>query len=182
MSLDQLIEAVLFWKAEPVSLKDLAAMLTKSEAEVGEALNQLEAALATRGVRLIRNNESVALGTAPEASDLIARLAKEELSRDLGKAGLETLSIVLYQGPVTRAEIDYIRGVNSSFILRHLQIRDLVEKIPDPADARRFLYRPSFALLQHLGISKVEELPEYGALKEELAKLTDNKENAQNDN
>jgi segregation and condensation protein B len=182
MSLEQLIEAVLFWKAEPVSLKDLASAVATSEVELSEALNRLELALAGRGLRLIRNNDSVALGTAPEASELIEKLAKEELSRDLGKAGLETLSIVLYQGPVTRAEIDYIRGVNSSFILRHLQICDLVEKITDPADARRFLYRPSFALLQHLGVTRVEELPEYSALKEELAKLTDNKETAQHDN
>ncbi|MBI2099909.1 MAG: SMC-Scp complex subunit ScpB, partial [Candidatus Vogelbacteria bacterium] len=81
------------------------------------------------------------------------------------------LTIVLYKGPLTRAEIDYIRGVNSSFILRHLSIRGLVERIPNPKDARSFLYRPTFDLFQHLGLSKIEELPEYGELISQLENL-----------
>ncbi len=175
MSLEQQLEAILFWKAEPVSVKKLAAACGRSEEETNDAIAKLEQNLMSTGVRLLRKNDEVLLGTAPEASELIEKLTKEELSRDLGKAGLETLSIVLYQGPITRAGIDYIRGVNSSFILRHLQIRDLVEKIADPSDARRFLYQPTFALLQHLGVTKVEELPEYGTLKDELEKLTETK-------
>jgi len=171
MSLEQQLEAILFWKAEPISVKKLAEDCSRREEEINDALNVLENNLASRGVRLIRKDGEVMLGTAPEASELIEKLTKEELSRDLGRAGLETLSIVLYKGPITRAEIDYIRGVNSSFILRYLQIRDLVEKVIDPSDARRFLYRSSFNLLQHLGIAKVEDLPEYGNLIGELNKL-----------
>ena len=171
MPLEQQIEAILFWKAEPISVKKLAETCGRGEGEIINTLDLLEKALANRGVKLIRKDDEVTLGTAPETSELIKKLTKEELSRDLGKAGIETLSIVLYQGPVTRAKIDYIRGVNSSFILRHLQIRDLMEKITDPSDARRFLYRPSFNLLQYLGISKVEDLPEYGSLIDELKKL-----------
>jgi segregation and condensation protein B len=115
------------------------------------------------------------LGTAPEASALIEQLTREELSKDLGKAGLETLSIIVYKSPITRADLDYIRGVNSSFILRNLQIRGLVEKITNPADARSFLYRPTFELLQHLGVTRVEDLPEYGTLVDQLTALHDNK-------
>jgi segregation and condensation protein B len=189
MPLEQLIEAILFWKAEPVSIRKLAEACGHSEGQIQDALTKLEEALKSRGLVLMRKparttdavqsggDDEVLLGTAPEASELIEKLAKEELSRDLGKAGLETLSIVLYKGPITRAEIDYIRGVNSSFILRNLQIRDLVEKIADPSDARRFLYRPTFNLLQHLGVTKAEELPEYGTLIDELTKLTENKQN-----
>lgn len=177
MPLEPLIEALLFWKAEPLSVKKLAEACGRSEGEVQDALKLLENSLANRGVKLIWKDDEVMLGTAPEAAELIEKLTKEELSRDLGKAGLETLSIVLYKGPLTRAEIDYIRGVNSSFILRNLQIRDLVEKISDPSDARRFLYRPTFALLQHLGVTKVEDLPEYGTLVDELQKLTEAKPN-----
>jgi segregation and condensation protein B len=173
MSLEVMIEAILFWKAEPISVKKLAETCARGEGEINDALNVLENTLDNRGVRLVRKNDEVMLGTAPEVSEFIEKLTKEELSRDLGKAGLETLSIVLYKGPITRAEIDYIRGVNSSFILRNLQIRDLVEKIIDPSDARRFLYRPSFNLLQHLGISKVEDLPEYGSLETQLQSLTE---------
>lgn len=177
MSLEQQIEAILFWKAEPITIKKLAEACGRGEGEIRDALNSLETAIKSRGVRLIRKNDEVTLGTAPEASELIEKLTREELSRDLGRAGLETLSIILYRGPITRAEIDYIRGVNSSFILRHLQIRDLVEKIIDPSDARRFLYRPSFALLQHLGLSRIEDLPEYGTLNKELENLNLSQEN-----
>jgi hypothetical protein len=103
-----------------------------------------------------------------EASSLIKDLTKEELTRDLGKAGLETLSIVLYQGPISRREIDYVRGVNSNFILRNLLVRGLVEKIENPKDQRSFLYRPSFDLLSYLGISRTDDLPEYANVKKEL--------------
>ncbi len=186
MNLAAQIEAILFWKAEPVSVGELAKIFGKSEAEVGEALSSLEAALAGgpldpargRGIRLIRKNDEVMLGTAPEVGELIEKLTREELSRDIGKAGLETLATIIYQGPLTRTEIDYIRGVNSSFIVRHLLVRGLVEKIPDPEDARRFLYRPTFALLSHLGISKIEEAPDYATIKAKLNEFTATPHNA----
>ena len=93
------------------------------ELEFQRVRAQLEQDLKGRGLSLVRTDDEVMLGTAKEFSGLIEDLAKEELSRDLGKAGLETLSIVLYLGPITRADIDYIRGVNSQFILRALLIR-----------------------------------------------------------
>ncbi len=108
------------------------------------------------------------LATAPEAGPLLERIAKEERSKDIGKAGLETLAIILYRGPVTRAEVDYIRGVNSTFILRHLTVRGLVERIPNPEDSRSFLYRPTFELLSFLGITSIEELPEYASIMSQL--------------
>jgi segregation and condensation protein B len=172
MSLEAQIEAILFWKAEPVSRKFLAEALGRPEEEILSALQNLERQLAERGVILMWKDEEVLLGTKPEAGELIERLTKEELGKELGKAALETLAIVLYQAPVTRARIDYIRGVNSSFILRHLQIRGLVERIPNPADARGFLYRPTFDLLQHLGAAKVEDLPEFEALAIKLKELS----------
>jgi segregation and condensation protein B len=75
--------------------------------------------------------------------------------KDLGKAGLETLSIILYQGPISRAEIDYIRGVNSNFILRNLLIRGLIERVENPHDQRSFLYKPTLELISYLGLSKI---------------------------
>lgn len=168
MELGAQVEAILFWKAEPVSVSWLVKALGKSEAEIKTALEFLESKLVDRGVKLILKGDEVMLGTDPKASGLIEKLTKEELSSDLGKASLEALSIILYQGPVTRAQIDYIRGVNSSFILRHLQIRGLVEKITNPNDARSFLYQPTFDLLQHLGVTKIEDLPEYADLTAKL--------------
>ncbi len=168
MTLDAQIEAILFWKGEPISVKKLAEILKKSLEDVKSALTGLEQSLENRGVQLIYKEDEVMLGTRNEISSLIETLIKEELMRDLGKAGLETLSIVLYRGPVSRKDIDYIRGVNSNFVLRNLLIRGLVEKIQNPEDQRSFVYKPTFQLLSYLGISKIEELPEYMQVKQEI--------------
>ncbi len=162
------LEAILFWKAEPLSIKKLASILTVDEETVRKELRQLEHDLVGRGLALVYTDNEVMLGTAKEHSELIEKITKEELARDLGKAGLETLSIILYQGPISRADIDYIRGVNSQFILRNLLIRGLVERIENPADARSFLYKTSIALLSHLGISKIQDLPEYEQVRKEI--------------
>jgi len=167
-SLSSKIEAVLFWKAEPVSVKKLSAILEISEEKVREELRQLRADLEGRGLGLVETDDEVSLGTAGECSDIIDRLAKDDLSRDLGKAGLETLSIILYQGPVSRSDIDYIRGVNSQFILRNLLIRGLVERVVKPQDSRSFLYKPSLELLSLLGISRIGDLPEYEQVRREI--------------
>lgn len=171
MPLDALIEAVLFWRSEPMSVPKLAQAIGRKEGEVEDALRVLEEKLAVRGVQLLRKDQEVLLGTAPAASALIEKLTKEELSRDLGRASLETLTTILYKNPIARAEIDYLRGVNSSFILRHLMVRGLVERIPNPADARSFLYRPTFDLLQHLGVRQAADLPEYGTFTEKINQL-----------
>lgn len=168
MTLDAKIEAVLFSKAEPMALSKLAKIFSTSTEEIEEALKILDEKLLGRGVALVRKDDEVTLRTSPESSALIETLAKEELTRDLGKAGLETLSVILYQGPISRRDIDYIRGVNSNFILRNLMIRGLVEKIENPKDHRSFLYRPTFELLSFLGVSKIENLPEYSSVKKEV--------------
>lgn len=168
MNLSQKIEAILFWKAEPVAIKKLASMLGEKPEAVEQALNDLENNLKGRGITIIRTDEDVVLGTAKEMSPIIEKLTKEELVRDLGKAGLETLSIILYQGPITRAEVDYIRGVNSQFILRALLVRGLVERVDNPKDQRSFMYRATTDLLAHLGLSRVSELPEYESVRKDI--------------
>ena len=168
MNLSKQIEAVLFWKAEPVNIGKLAELLGSDVATVRSALVELETMLAGRGLTLVQTPDEVMLGTSKDMSTLIEKLTKDELSRDLGKAGLETLSVILYQGPITRAEIDYIRGVNSQFIIRNLLIRGLVERVENPKDARSFLYKITLDTLSLLGISKIEELPEYEIVRKEI--------------
>lgn len=163
------IEAILFFKGEPVTTKELSRLCSVSESHVREALSSLKGELSSRGLCLLETGDEVMLGTAPESSSLIERITKEELSRDLSKASLETLSTVLYFAPVTRAMIDYVRGINSTFILRNLMIRGLIERDPHPTDERTYLYRPSMELLSHLGITKIDELPEYETVRAELA-------------
>ncbi|TSC60892.1 MAG: segregation and condensation protein B, partial [Parcubacteria group bacterium Gr01-1014_107] len=147
----------------------LSAILKKEEGEIKESLDFLDKRL-TGGLRLILSDKEVMLGTAPELSPLISELTKEELNRDLGKAGLETLSIILYRGPVSKKEIDYLRGVNSSFILRNLSIRGLIERF-EKAASRSAFYRPTLELLSFLGIKRIEELPEYREVREQIKKL-----------
>jgi segregation and condensation protein B len=179
VNIDSLIEAILFYKGEPVAVKKLGELLAVPVGEIETGLNTLEEKLTGRGMVLVRHENTVALGTAKEASDLIEKITKEELTKDLGKAGLETLSAVLYYGPISRVEIDHIRGVNSSFILRHLMIRGLVAREQNPKDLRGFVYRPTMDLLTHLGIAKIEDLPEYDLVKNKLAEFS--KEEAKED-
>src|ERR1035437_8626812 len=161
MQIEQQIEAILFFKGEPVSRKKLSEILNVGQTEINEGLENLKENLKGRGIVLLEKENEITLGTAPELSKLIEDLQKEELNKDLSKASLETLSIVLYKNGATRAEIDYIRGVNSSFTLRALSVRGLVEKTMDEKDNRRYVYKPSFELLSFMGVKSVEELPEY---------------------
>ena len=182
MNLSAQLEALLFWKAEPVSLKKLATLLNADIDALKTGLQELENTLKGRGLTLVRTEDEVMLGTAKELSPLIEQLTKDELSRDLGKAGLETLSIILYQGPISRADVDYIRGVNSQFIVRNLLIRGLIERVDNPKDARSFLYKTTLDLLAHLGISKIEELPEYEQVRKDIEnyKITNNQDTITN--
>jgi segregation and condensation protein B len=171
MEIDKKIEGLLFAKAEPIKIEQLVKWLEVTTEEVLSGIQILDEKLKERGIRLIHKADEVTLATAPELSQLIEKIRKEELTKDIGRAGLETLSIVLYKGPVSRREVDYIRGVNSGFILRHLTERGLVEKVTNPKDERIFLYKPTIELLAYLGISRIEELPEFLETKKEIEKL-----------
>src|SRR3989344_3264884 len=177
------IEALLFYKGEPVSVRFLAETLKVSEEAAREALTSLERTLQGRGIVLVQIEDEVTLGTAPEMGQMIEALVKDELNKDLGRAGLETLSIVLYRGPIARSEINYIRGVNSNHILRALLVRGLIEKVEEAGKeggARSTVYRPTFELLSYMGVRNVKELPGYedvhttiDAFKEEDKKQTE---------
>ncbi|HEY4513192.1 MAG TPA: SMC-Scp complex subunit ScpB [Candidatus Paceibacterota bacterium] len=160
-NLENQIEAILFFKGEPVSRKRLGEVLKAGQTEINEAIQKLKENLAGRGIVLVEKENEIALGTAPELSKLIEDLQKEELNKELSKASLETLSIVLYKNGASRSEIDYIRGVNSSFTLRALSIRGLVEKTVDTKDSRRYIYKPSLELISFMGVKSVEELPDW---------------------
>ena len=167
MEIEKQIEAILFWKGEPMSRKRLGEILSAQaglnvgQNEINDGIEKLKENLRSRGIALIEKDDEITLGTAPDLSKLIENLQKEELNKELSKASLETLSILLYKNGATRGEIDYIRGVNSSFTLRALSVRGLIEKTTDPKDIRRYIYKPSFELLSFIGIKSVEELPDY---------------------
>src|SRR3989344_4135733 len=110
MNLESKIEAILFFKGEPMSREKLASILKVPKNEIGEALESLKNSLANRGIVLQENGDELMLGTHPDMSAVIENLQKEELNKELSKASLETLSIILYKNGANRAEIDYIRG------------------------------------------------------------------------
>lgn len=178
LTLESQIEALLFYRGEAVKETELVKTLETSDSELAKALDRLETQLADRGLALIRHEGRVALGTHGSAHKLIEKITKEELMRDLGKAGLETLAIILYKHPVTRRDIDYIRGVNSSFILRNLLMRGLIERV-DEKGGRGYAYKPTLDLLMHLGISKISDLPNYQQVVEELETFEKTEDNSQ---
>ena len=106
------------------------------------------------------------MATLPEFAPLVEKLTKGEMREELTPATQETLAIIAYAGPIGRNEIEYIRGVNSSFTLRNLLIRGLIDRAPDPNRANAYLYALSIDVLKYLNIQKTEELPEFKKYKD----------------
>ena len=170
--LAQQIEALLFALGRPLGRKELAAMLGVETRAVELALAEL-GSQSGRGVVCVDDGKEVELRAAPEAAKLIERVRKEEFAREIGRAGSEALAAVLYRGPLTRSEIDFIRGVNSSQTIRTLLMRGLLRRIPNPKDERSFLYEPTTELMAQLGIAHQDELPDYAEVQGKLAALED---------
>lgn len=161
MTTKSAIESILLITGEPVTAERLQKILKKSEAEIEAALTEIEADYRERGIRLSAAHGNYQFVTAPENSGVIEELVKSEFTESLSKAALDTLSVIAYKGPMTRSQVEYIRGVNSSFTIRNLLLRGLVERIENPKDARSYLYRVSLDFLHYLGLEKVSDLPEW---------------------
>lgn len=163
-SLTAALESLLFIYGEPVELKKIAELLEIKKEELEEIINIFEIQLKAdnnRGLMLSRIGDQVQLTTKPDFHGINEKIIKEEIKENLTPAALETLSIVAYNGPIARSTVDYLRGVNSGYILRNLLVRGLVERYPDPQRPYIFLYNISFDFLKHFGLAKQEELPEY---------------------
>ncbi len=168
------LEALLFIHGEPLSYKKIQSVLGIEKEDLETLIGELKADMEvnTRGLQLISDREKVQLATKPEFNDILESFMKEEISEDLSPASLEALSIIAYLGPISRARLEYLRGVNSIVILRSLMIRGLVERFPDPEHTASFLYRGTFELMKHLGIKEKEGLPDYDTF-QELLKVFD---------
>jgi segregation and condensation protein B len=154
------IESILFVAAEPVAVGQLATALDVSTSVVERGLNELDESLSTRGLRLQRNAGRVQLTTAPQLAELIERFLGLESTTHLSRAALETLSIVAYQQPVTRPQIDAIRGVNSDSMIKSLLNKGLVlEAGRTDGPGRPILYSTSPEFLQHFGLNSILEMP-----------------------
>jgi len=164
------LEALLFLHGEPVTYKKLEAVLELAKGESETVVAELKKRLdgTGQGLQLVLDKEKVQLATKPEFNKILEDFVKDEITEDLTPASVEALAIVAYLGPISRAKLEYLRGVNSIVILRSLMIRGLVERFPDPEHPSGFLYRPTFDLMKHLGLAAQGDLPEYEKFRELL--------------
>ena len=153
------LEALLFVAERPLSRREIASLAGVDRATVDQRLGDLEVTLASRGIRLLVDGDRVELATAPEAGALVARYVGVDAIR-LSPASLETLAIVAYRQPVTRAAIERIRGVDSDYTVRSLLHRRLIVELGrSDAPGRPFLYGTGFDFLERFGLTGLSELP-----------------------
>jgi segregation and condensation protein B len=156
-----LLEAVLFSAGESVRKERLAKLLSISDKELADTVGVLRQALSGHGLALVETDTELEIRTAPEAAEILSAYREAELARDIGKASLETLAMIVYKGGAARSEIDWVRGVNSAAALRSLTLRGLIERTEDPTDKRKVRYQATIEALSHLGVDKKESLPRY---------------------
>jgi len=164
------LEALLFVAAEPVPPSQLAAALDLTPAEVDRGLKELDALLQVRGLRLQRHAGRVQMTTAPELSESVERFLGLEATTRLSRAALETLAIIAFQQPVTRPQVDAVRGVNSDGVIKSLLSKGLIQE-GGRADGpgRPILYSTAPEFLQHFGLSSLADLPQLDLLDAETA-------------
>ena len=170
------IEAALFMTNSPISVAKLANIIAEEEPVINNAILFLKEKYnsPSSGIHIIEHEGGIQLATKPDSAHIVAQLVKTETHENLTPATLETLSFIAYLGPISKSLLEYIRGVNSSFTLRNLMIRGLIERIPHPQKSNTYLYRPTSDLIRHLGIKSKEELPDF-------AKYQELKENLENE-
>lgn len=174
MSTTSKIESILFASTKPMSAKQIQNILKCDIKEVNDSLKELEEKYNQkgRGINLINNLTKYQFTTSPENSKVIKDMIKSEMSGELTRPSLETLTVISYRCPITKAELEQIRGVNCSLILRNLMMRGLIESYYDKQRAVT-LYNITLDFMRFLGINSVKELPDYEKLNqnEDLIKL-----------
>ncbi len=160
------IESILFLSGEAVKISRIAKITGSTKPEVENALLLLEGDYSNgkRGIVILKKEEEVQMATSSENASILEQLVKSEIQENLSRAGLEVLAIVAYRGPISRLEIEAIRGVNCSFTLRSLLMRGLLERVENPKDGRGYLYKISFDFLKKMGLERIEQLPDFETL------------------
>ncbi|MDD4996010.1 MAG: SMC-Scp complex subunit ScpB [Patescibacteria group bacterium] len=182
-----IIESILFIINRPLNKKELAKITEQKLESVEQALKELteEHNSAERGIRIIQNGQDFQMVTSPENSQIIQNFLKQEINQELTPASLETLAIIAYRGPIRKEELEQIRGVNCSIILRNLLIKGLIVEEPlssrliggqaadeDNEDKESQVYSVSLDFIRHLGINDLKELPDYNKLNKDVSLLS----------
>ena len=162
--LKSIIESLLFVAGRPVSLKELTKATGANLDEIKSAVQELIFEKENSGIVILEQNNSYLMTTGPANSRAVKDFLNAELREKLTDAAIETLAIVTYKQPITRAEIESIRGVNSQYTLRLLMMRGLIERAQSEKDARMGLYRTTHEFLQHIGLKHLKDLPDFEEL------------------
>lgn len=159
------IESILFISNKPLTPKQLADICGADKSEVQKVINELKQEYNTenKGVRIIDHDNKVQMATTPESSEIVEKFLKEELTGEMTRPQLETLTIIAYRGPITKLDLEQIRGVNCSLILRNLMIRGLVEARLDKKISTT-VYNVTMDFVRFLGLTSVKDLPDYERL------------------
>ncbi len=162
MELKYLLESLFFVSTKSLDVKELAAFLKKDISEVETALKELtvEYQENNRGLRIIESGRKYQMASAPDNAKLVQDFLQTEISGELTPASLETLTIIAYRGPIKKTDLEKIRGINCSLILRNLLIRGLIEQKTDKNDDDNE-YVVSLEFIKFLGLTSVKDLPDY---------------------
>jgi len=164
MSLKAQIESLLFISSKPLTVLDLSKFLKTEKKELEKVLLNLQSDYHEKGsgLQLISNNNKYQLTTSSKNSELVREFLQQEISGELSQPSLETLTIIAYRGPISKTDLERIRGVNCSLILRNLLIRGLVEEQKSYSEQK--IYNVSLEFLRYLGLEDLKQLPDYDKL------------------
>ena len=170
MNIKSQIESLLFISAKPMTVKQLSKLIKKPDKEIKHAWGELaeDYKREKRGMRIMRNGSKYQMVSSPDNAKLVHEFIKDEVSGELSIPSLETLTIIAYRGPISKLDLDRIRGVNCALILRNLLFRGLVE-VTFNKKKRETYYNITFDFIRFLGISDAKELQDYERLSKDDA-------------
>jgi segregation and condensation protein B len=179
------IESLLFISGRPMSVREIADLLKIEQREVDEACEKLLSLKkdCSAGTQVIKNGGSFQMVTSPENAALVQEFVKDETTGELSRPSLETLTIIAYRGPISKTDLDRIRGVNCGMILHNLLMRGLIDAREDKKKEESY-YTVTFDFIKFLGLNEVKDLPDYERLHADdtIDKiLAENSENNQED-
>jgi len=159
------IESLLFISAKPMTIKQLADLIKKDAKEIKEAGDELVKNYKDKqsGIQIIKNGSKYQMVSAPENARVVQNFIKDETTGELTRPSLEALTIIAYRSPISKLDLDRIRGVNCALILRNLLLRGLIEAKYDRTK-RETYYNTTFDFVRFLGINDIKELPDYERL------------------
>ena len=159
------LESILFVSAKPSTIKNLSKLLSVEQNQIEIWIDELSEFYNhdDRGVRLVRSGDEVQMFSAPQCRELIETFLKEEVTGELTRPQLETLTIIAYRGPISKPDIEHIRGINCTLILRNLLWRGLIEET-DMSTPEIPAYRVTLDFIRYLGVPSIESLPNYESL------------------